>query len=299
MRTTTSCLLFISVLAGIVLLVVAGRLLDRRDLGLALLPSRLGPATNPRLRSSWSLAARLHRGTLIGWAAGVGLFGAVIGGIAASAGDLLESNPQMAQILEQIGGAGGVTDLFITALAGMAGLIVGGYAISTAQRMAAEESADRVGPVLATAVPRMSWMGGHLAFVVVGPALVLAVGGFVAGLVHGARIGSIGDGMQATMGGLLVQLPAVWVMGGAAVALFGLFPRWTPVAWAALVAALLLGQLGPLLKLPDWLMNVSPYAHIPAVPAEALSWPPLLGLTAVAAALMALGVAGFGRRDVS
>ena len=87
-------------------------------------------------------------------------------------------------------------------------------------------------------------------------------------------------------------------MGGIAVALFGWFPRWTPVAWAALVAALLLGQLGPLLQLPQWLMDVSPYAHLPAVPAEAAELAAVLGLTAVAAALIALGLAGFARRDV-
>ena len=56
------------------------------------------------------------------------------------------------------------------------------------------------------------------------------------------------------------------VLGGFAVALFGLLPRFAGLAWAALVVALLLGQLGELLQLPQWLMDVSPYTHVPQVP---------------------------------
>ena len=65
---------------------------------------------------------------------------------------------------------------------------------------------------------------------------------------------------------MLVQIPATLVLGGLAVALFGWLPRFTSLAWAALVVALLLGQLGQLLQLPQWLMDVSPYTHMPLVP---------------------------------
>ena len=75
--------------------------------------------------------------------------------------------------------------------------------------------------------------------------------------------------------------------------------RYRQFAWAALVVALLLGQLGELLQLPRWVMDVSPFTHVPQVPVAELSWPPLIALTLVAAALMAAGVAGFTRRDVS
>lgn len=57
---------------GAVALAVAVRLLDHRDLGLGLVPGRLGPSTNPHLATPEALAARLHRGTLVDWLIEIG-----------------------------------------------------------------------------------------------------------------------------------------------------------------------------------------------------------------------------------
>lgn len=286
------------VVLGAAGLAVAVRLLDRRDLGLGLVPVRLGPATNPHLTTPEALAARLHRGTLAGWVAGMVAMGVVTGAVASTSADLLTDNPQLERVMAQIGGSGALTDTLLSVMGGLTGLIVGGYAIATALRMRAEETADRVGPVLATAVGRRRWMAGHLAFVVLGPAVLLGAAGVSAGLVNAAQVGSLADGFGGAMGAMLVQLPATLVIGGVAVALFGLLPRLTGLAWAALLVALLLGQLGELLQLPRWVMNISPYTHVPQVPVVAVSWPPLLALTLVAGVLIAAGVAGFARRDV-
>ena len=80
--------------------------------------------------------------------------------------------------------------------------------------------------------------------------------------------------------------------------LFGIAPRWGALAWAGLGGALLLGQLGPVLQLPRAVMNVSPYSHIPQLPAAAVTWTPLVVLVLIAGVLVAVGVAGFRRRDM-
>ena len=287
------------VLATAATLVLAGWLLERRDLGLGLFAARLGPASNPRLTRPGSLAVRLHRGSLIGWLVGLALLGAVTGGVSTSTTDLLEGNPQLTQLLAKIGGSGAMVDILLSTMGAIAGLIVGGYAISAALRMSSEETADRVEPVLATPVGRPRWMAGHLAFVVLGPVLLLGTAGLIAGLIHGAQIGDLGGGLRAGLGAMVVQVPATLVLGALAVALFGWLPRFTALAWAALVVALLLGQLGQLLQLPQWLMDISPYTHIPTVPTQDVRWTPLIVLTAIAAALIAVGIAGFRRRDVN
>ena len=64
------------------------------------------------------------------------------------------------------------------------------------------------------------------------------------------------------------------------------------------MAFLVLGPLGPLLQLEQWLMNLSPFVHLPAVPGEEVSAQPLVALVGVAAALGAAGLAGFRARDV-
>jgi ABC-2 type transport system permease protein len=99
------------------------------------------------------------------------------------------------------------------------------------------------------------------------------------------------------IGASLAQLPAVWVLGALAAGLFGLAPRALNIAWAALGACLLLWFLGPLLDLPNWVLDLSPYEHVPAIPAVSFDAGPLLALTAVAAALTAVGLAAFRHRD--
>jgi ABC-2 type transport system permease protein len=46
------------------------------------------------------------------------------------------------------------------------------------------------------------------------------------------------------------------------------------------------------------MLNLAPFTHVPQLPAAELTWTPLLWLSAVAVVSMALGLAGFRRRDV-
>ena len=96
------------------------------------------------------------------------------------------------------------------------------------------------------------------------------------------------------------MVPAALALGGFVVALFGLLPRWSgPLAWAALAVALVMGQLGSLLDLPQWALNLSPFTHVPRVPAEAFSVTPVILLLLAAVALGAVGFAAFRRRDLA
>ena len=62
---------------------------------------------------------------------------------------------------------------------------------------------------------------------------------------------------------------------------------------------MLLEILGPLLDLPQAVMDVSPFAHSPSLPGGALDVPALVAMTAIAAGLVAAGLAAFTRRDIS
>ena len=69
-------------------------------------------------------------------------------------------------------------------------------------------------------------------------------------------------------------------------------------AWAVLASCLLLGQIGELLGLPRWVVGLSPYGHLPRLPAESFALRPELALTAIAAALLGLAVWRYRERDV-
>jgi ABC-2 type transport system permease protein len=59
------------------------------------------------------------------------------------------------------------------------------------------------------------------------------------------------------------------------------------------------GMLATVLRLPDWTLDLSPFQHVPALPAASMSWLPVTVLLAVTAGLVAVGLLALDRRDMS
>jgi len=274
-------------------------LLGRRDFGAGVLPARLGPATAAAgLRSPVALAWRLHRGLLAGWVVGFAALGVIFGGVGDSVVDLADGNSGLSDIFARMGGSDALLDAYFAAIAGMVGIIAAGYAVQATLRLREEETTGHAEALLSTPVSRLGWAGSHLAFSLLGPAVVLAVEGLAAGLVYGLIAGDVGGQLPAILGGTLAQLPAVWVLAATAVLLTGLLPRFAAVAWGALAACLLLLLLGSTLRLNQWVLDVSPFTHVPHLPGGDLAWLPLAALTGIAAVLTAAGLAALRRRDI-
>lgn len=281
------------------LLSLAHVMVARRDVDAGLFPARPGHArAGPGLDSPVGLAWRLQRGTLVGWTVAVAVWSAVIGAVAESAGDLLQGNAQLEQILAALGGAEDLIDSYLAAVMSILGLAAAAFAAVAALRLRSEEVALRAEPMLATGVRRGSWASSHLVFAIAGPAVLLLVAGLTMGVVHGLQMDDVATQVPRLIGAALVQLPAAWVFAAIAMLLFGAVPRASTAVWAALVACLLIGQLGSVLQLDQWVLDLSPFTHVPQLPGGELTWTPLLWLTALALALTVAGMAGLSRRDV-
>lgn len=291
-------LLYVALVAGTVALAFV--LTGHRDVGAGLRPVRPGPATaSVTLRSPVGLAWRLQRGAVLGWLIGLGLVAAVFGAIGEEVDAFLETSDELAELFAQLVEAGTLVDLYLVFMMGLLAVAVGGFAVQGLLRLRQEELTGRAEPLLATAVARSRWLASHLGVVVgtvVGLLLTIGlVGGVAYGLATGEWGGRFGDWVVAA----LVGLPAVLALAGVVVAAIGLAPRWAAaIGWSVLGVSLVMGQLGALLDLPQWLLNVSPFTHTPAVPAEELRWLPLLVLLAVAVGLTVVGLVALRRRDV-
>lgn len=280
---------------------LAYRLTERRDLGSGLSPVRRGPAVAASgLLSPVGLAWRLQRPTLIGWAVGVAVLGLAMGALGDEVDDMLADNATAVELMAQLGGAGALVDVFLSAMFSVFALAIAGYAVQAVLRLRSEEASGAVEGVLATAVSRWRWAAGHLLCAGLGTLGLLALAGASTGLSYGLISGDVlGELGRLTWAGLL-QAPAALALAGLVVVLFGVLPRWSvPLGWAALLLCVLFGQLGEVLKLPQPVLNLSPFSHLPAVPADDPAATPVAVLLAVAAALTGLGLAAFRRRDLA
>ncbi|TWV50730.1 ABC transporter permease, partial [Streptomyces misionensis] len=258
---------------------VAYALAARRDFGMSFLPTRPGPATG-RLGGAGALAWRLQRGSVLGWGAGLFVAGVVYGAVATGAADLVRGNDQARELFRRMGGQAALDDALLAALTGMLGLVAALYIVQSVLRLNGEEGSGRAEPVLAGAVGRLRWAAGHLLIAFGGSVLLMLLTGlgFAAGY---------GKDPGVLLAACLVQLPAIWVIGGIAVLLHGVLPRGASAAWGVAGAVLLLGWVGPALKAPRALLDLSPFAHLPKLPGGPVHWPPLLLLTGLAALLVA------------
>jgi ABC-2 type transport system permease protein len=286
----------ISVAAVVVLLAVALRLFDRRDIGSGLMAARPGPArAGARLRGSLGLAWRQQRASVAGWAAGLFLTGLAYGAIGDDVEDLLGDSQFAQDVFVQ--GGGTVVDSFYAVAVVILALMASGFAVSSAMRPRGEEDAGRLEGLLATGLTRRRWAAAYLAVTVAGTCAVVAAAGLGLGLGYQLVTGD-GSAVGRLLGATLPYVAPALVLAALSWLAYGLSPRWAGAGWVVLAFCVVVSFFGELLQLPDWVVGLSPFSHLALVPAEPFTWGPLLALLAVAAAFGVAGTGALVRRDV-
>jgi polyether ionophore transport system permease protein len=280
------------------LTLVAYRLLAGRDVGAGLVAERAGPGSAATWLSGVAgLTWRLDRGSLLLWTVGLCLYGLLMGSVVHGIGDELGDSTVVRDIIARMGGTSALEEAFIAVAFTMMGMVAAAFAISLTLRLHQEESGQRAETTLAGAVSRTRWLTSHLVAALLGSAVALLASGLAGGLAYGIAANDIGGKLAIVVGSAAVQLPAVWLLAAVTLALFGLAPRFTPVAWGVLVGFIALYLIGSLAQFPQWLLDLEPFAHTPRVGTD-FTAAPLLWLLAIDAALITLGAITFRRRDL-
>ncbi len=197
------------------------------------------------------------------------MYGLVVGGIAAGRRDLVSGNAAIADDIRELGGQQNLTDALLATAMSIMALFTAAYAVQSVQRLRAEESSGRLEPILATGVSRVRWAVSGLTVTVAGTVVLLALTGAAVGVVHGARSHDFGG-----------ELPASWPQRSSSCRRMGhrrRAPSSSPSSprhvhgWGVLTICLLLGQVAPLLNLPQAVMDVSPFTHTPKLPGGAVA----------------------------
>ncbi len=290
--------LALPLVVGVALIALGVFLEGRRDFGAGLRQSPLGPERAASgLSTAAGLAWRLQRGSLLAWTIGVAIFAGAIGSVANGVLDIFKGNPQLEQILRQIGGGQSLIDAFFAAVLPVMATVATIHSMQAMMRLRSEETETRAEQVLGTAVTRTRLLVSHLVHAVASPLILMTTVGLSAGGAYAASAHDVSK-VWAVLGGALVLVPAMWVLTGVTMALIGTAPERSVLAWGALITFGVLGQLGPILKLPEKVLRISPFANVPQLPGAQLEILPLLALTSIALLLTALGINGFRRRDI-
>jgi ABC-2 type transport system permease protein len=284
--------------AAMVVLAVTGRLAARRDVGGAILAAAGGrPARTTLLGSVTAFALRRTLRPLAGWAAGVGAYFLLIGLIARSMTDFLTANPQFAQMAAQAGFALGTVEGYAATLFALLAIPVGAFVAVRAAALAADETAQRLTPLLAAPVTRTRLLAAEAAAALSAALVLITVAGIA--VWAGSTLVGAGLGLGDALAGAVNVAPVVLLCLGFAVLALGWLPR-AAAAIGVLPAAggFLWLVIADSIAAPAWIGNLSPFAHLAAVPATTPNWPATTIMTTIAAAAAGVGAVGYHRRDL-
>jgi ABC-2 type transport system permease protein len=280
------------------LLALAALVAGRRDVGSG--PWRRSGVIRPGrpLRSLPALTYRRVGRPVLGWTAGLAAYFLLIGLLARTMTEFLADNPRFAELAAQAGLAElGSVQGYLASLLTLLAVPVGAFAAGRIAATAADEVAGRLDVLYALPVRRARWLATELTGVTAGAA-VLVTGAGLAAWLGTAWVGAGLSPGQALAGALNV-LPVVAVCLGAAVAALAWAPSAVlPIGVLPAAGGYLLVVLADTLGWPGWVRELSPFAHLAAVPAEPPDVPGLVGMLAVAALLTVGGLVGYGRRDL-
>lgn len=276
----------------------AGYLLSaRRDLGAGLVPPRPGaPVAAPWLRSPLTLAFRLHRGSLVGWSAALLVAGVAYGAFTQPLIDGFADAPE--DLIAVMGGGEDLLNGFLGLMGLMMAFTVSVFAVLAMQSVRGEENDGRAEPVLATAVSRPGWLGGHIAVVGLGILWLLLVAGMGMGV--GAAVSTGDSGLIGDLiVGHVVHTPAVWLVLAVAALLYGAVPRVLPAVWLILGYGVVVGFFAPILDISEAAVWLSPFEHVGEYPLEDIGIGAMLVLVAGSGLVAASALGTFRRRDLT
>ena len=291
---------FAALTAFVVAVLAAGFALARRDLHHGLVGGAGTTAAQGRpVGGQLGLTVRLTGAAAAAWAGVLAAAALVFAFLADDFVAVVADMPDSVAALEQLGyTALGTIEGFVALVLGWFFLLgVALFAATQAAAIRQEEASWRIEHLLARPQGRARWLATRTVATAAGlVVLALAVGLAVwAGTALGGSALAAGDALRAGLN----LVPAALLLLGLGILLFGVLPRLTgPLAYALVIGAYLLDFVGPLLDLPDALLDVSPFRHLAEVPVADADLAAAAVMVLIGALFAGLGIAAFRRRDL-
>jgi ABC-2 type transport system permease protein len=291
--------LVLPIVTAAALLVLAGRIGARRDIGTGMIAAR--DESEPRLRLLGSPAAhalRSERTSLLTWTISVGLFAFILGVVSKSVTSA--SIPKSIERELQRLGSGSIASptgylafVFIFFV-----LAVSLFACAQIGAARHEESEERLQTLLSLPVGRVQWLGGRLALAAAGVIGLGLVSGF--GAWAGAEAAGVGVSLPKLLEAGANCIPVALLFLGIAALAYAIAPRASAgIAYGLVTVAFLWQLVGSLVAVPKWLVDLTPFGHIGFVPTQSFRVGAALVMVGVGVAATAAALALFRRRDLA
>jgi ABC-2 type transport system permease protein len=284
--------------ATALLLAVAWRIAARRDVGTGLIHAR--ESSPPRLSLLSSPAAQALRatsGSLVAWAGGIAIFALILGVVSESVSSADISEDVQREVAKLGSGniatpTGYLALIFIFFI-----LAVSLFVVAQVGATRNEEEEQRLETLLALPLGRTRWLGGRLLVAAAGAVLLSAVAGLL------TWAGAASAGVDISLARMLEAgancMPVSLLFLGLAALAYAVVPRASGgVAYGLVTIAFVWQLVGSLVGAPDWLVDVTPFAHVGLVPTESFRLGAAAVMVAIGAAGAAAAVALFRRRDL-
>ncbi|KUI45835.1 ABC transporter [Mycobacterium sp. GA-1199] len=240
----------------VALIALAAVLEGRRQYDDGVIPSTGEHPDARAIRGVLGLHLTLQRGQTVGWTIGLFLAGLAFGSMTKSLLDAAESNEVIRLMMAQQGADGVYTTMtqFLAAAASA-------YVVAAVLRVHTDEGNGLGEAVLAGSVSRWRWLTTAVVSAVLGSVVLMLLAGLGNGLGAGVTVGEPATVLRLTLAGVAF-VPALAVMAG--VAALAVAVRRPVLGWVAVAFVVTALYLGPLLRLPQWLIDLSPIGRTTA-----------------------------------
>ena len=163
-----------------------------------------------------------------------------------------------------------------------------------------EEKAIRAELIVATATSKIGYLGGFVLIAFVSAVIIQLAQAFGLYSMASQALPNPDDlPLRFLIESALVYVPAMWIMGGIAVLLVGLLPKRTGLIWAYYGFTFFIMLYGRMIPELEFLARATPFGWVPQLPMDTISWPTLIVMTIIGAALTAIGLVAYRRRDIN
>jgi ABC-2 type transport system permease protein len=291
--------LLLPLAASVLLLALSSRIARRRDIGTGTLSARDSAAPRLGLLSSpTAQALRSERTSLLVWTSGVGVFALILGVVSKSVSSAGVPPGVQRELAKLDSGSIATPTGYLAFVFLFFILTVSLFACAQVGAARHEEADGRLETLLALPVGRTRWLGGRLALAAVGACAISLTAGVL------TWIGATSIGVHIALVRMLEAgancLPVALLFLGIAALAYAIVPRASAgIAYGLLTVAFLWQLVAALLGVPQWLVDLTPLAHVGLVPTQPFRTGAAAVMLAAAAGCALAAIWVFRRRDLT